>query len=87
MGVFRLFAKLFNIFGRFRFGWDFSTGAVFGDCEPLEVNFAHSKGTSLRQTTVFEPPYVKIRCELRSVGELTKQEEEKSKKNRESVIV
>ena len=38
MGVFRLFTKLFNTFGRFRFGWDFPTGAVFGDFEPLRVN-------------------------------------------------
>ena len=29
------------------------------------------------QTTSFEPSYVKIRCELWSVGELTKQKEEK----------
>ena len=32
----------------------------------------------MRQTTSFEPPYVKTRCELWSVGELTKQEQEKN---------
>ena len=45
-------------------------------------HFRHPKGTFLRQTMSFELSYVKIRCELWSVGELTKQEdeEEKSKK-------
>ena len=38
-------------------------------------HFGYPKGTSLRQTTSFKLSHVKIRCELWSVGELTKQEE------------
>jgi hypothetical protein len=93
MGVFRQFTKLFSIIGRFRS--DFPTGAVFGDFEPLNVDWNTSdtqKDTSLRQTTPFEPSYVKIRCELWSVGQLTKHEDEekngeKIMRNRGSVTV
>ena len=49
----------------------------FGDFEVLKVHCYtwDSKGTSLRQTTSLEPSYVKICCELWSVGDLPKREE------------
>ena len=34
MGVFRLLTKLFSIIARFRFGWDFPSGAVLGILSP-----------------------------------------------------
>ena len=70
--------RIHKVIQHFRFGRDFPNGAVLGDFEPLR----NPKGTFLRQTTSFEPSYVKIRCELWSVGELTKQKEEEEK-NRE----
>ena len=76
IGVFCLISKLFCSFGRFRFGWDFPTVAVLGDFEPPKLIVTHRirKRHILTPNHVFEPSYIKIRCELWSVGNLTKQE-------------
>ena len=57
MGVFRLFAKLLNIIGRFRFGWDFPTGAVLGDFEPLKVD-CNTSDTLKAHPHILTPKYV-----------------------------
>ena len=54
VGVFRVITKLFSILGRFRFGWDFPTGAELDDFEPLKVNFNTSD-------TQQAHPYAKLR--------------------------
>ena len=67
--------KVTQHFGRFRFGWDFSTDTVFGDFEPLKVKLNISDTQKAR-------PYITPRllshhtskCIADSVGELTKQE-------------
>ena len=81
-------------FRKFSFWLVFPYWSSFGGFWTLGSRFQHfgyPKDTSLHQTTSFEPSYVKIRCELWSVGELTKQEEkeaeEKSNKIRESGTV
>ena len=75
--IFRTY-KVTQHFRTFSFGWDFPTGTVLGDFEPLKVDFNFSdtqKTHPYAKPRLFEPSYDKSRRELWSVGELTKQEE------------